>query len=886
MPARERSANEMHPSFPDLPPLPPTSESSEGTRSSGKGRRRRRRPRSRKPFELLSWVALVAICAVLVFAPLAAGGVHRVPMFLLLVVLAGALALTGAGLMLEGRAIRVGWVALVPVLFVLIPAWQSIPLPHGVRARLDREGSALLDDNPLVAGQSAPLSLDPPITRVQIGKAAAGLAMFLLAFHMASGHRRRQLLPRVIGAVGIVAVAIGLGHRIFGFDKIYGMFAMKRSLLVGPFVNNNHNAEFLELATFACLACAFQRSSALNRVAWMIGALLCAAGAIGTLSRGAVLALIAATAFFLFLRYWAKDSLTAGRRFWLWSVLVVGLVVLVAGALGASDLIDRFHPDAVASDVRLQLWWDSLRVLAAHPIGIGRGAFERVYPIYRTVQAPFPVRFSFVENEPLQLLIESGWVLFAVIAAGMVFLAWTIARRGRRDLIEGALVAGVVAVIVHSFLDFGLETLGVLLPFMALLGQVLGRSRSAEEGLIPQRGTWPVAGLALVALLVGAGSVAHASYDDFDRKLRAEPTEPGRRKLLERAERAHPVDYFYVLALAQTEPLRAAGKGVSPRLHTLNRALRLCPACEAVHMEVARNLWALSSRSQALVEWREAVRLQPTVFQAVLGELFRGGARPEQLASVASFDAERMIDVAKFLVRVGHVEDAFVVLSQADAMGAPRAETLLLRGRLQMLAGQLDAARTTLAEAHAAGIQDPRLVVLDAEAALQAQGTGGPDLALSILDLGATRYPQDVAIQRMRVQVVMNNQKWQAAARALDGLKMALYTANGAAGEAHVAAARIQGRLGRWTEALSEYRIALADSPNDVGLWIELGRAAEQVGRHATAREALAEAARISPSSSEVQAELRRIDEHQAQLRRLETGSLPTEAASPEGVPQ
>src|SRR5262249_51445864 len=129
---------------------------------------------------------------------------------------------------------------------------------------------------------------------------------------------------------------------------------------------------------------------------------------------------------------------------------------------------------------------------------------------------------------------------------------------------------------------------------------------------------------------------------------------------------------------------------------------------------------------------------------------------------------------------------------------------------------------------------------------------------------------------RMRVQLVMNNQKWQAAARAVDGLKMALYSTNGAVSEAHVAAARIQGRLGRWTEALSEYRIALADAPNDVALWIELARAAEQAGRHPTAREARAEAARLSPASTEVRNELRRIDEYQAQLRRQRAVELPT----------
>ena len=56
------------------------------------------------------------------------------------------------------------------------------------------------------------------------------------------------------------------------------------------------------------------------------------------------------------------------------------------------------------------------------------------------------------------------------------------------------------------------------------------------------------------------------------------------------------------VAYARTEPLRSSEGGISPRLHALNRALRLCPGCETVHLEVARNLWQLSSRSQALCD--------------------------------------------------------------------------------------------------------------------------------------------------------------------------------------------------------------------------------------------------------------------------------------------
>ena len=231
---------------------------------------------------------------------------------------------------------------------------------------------------------SAPLSLDPPPTRAHLGEAAAALAIFIAAYHLASGQRRRHLVLRALGAAGIAAVLIGIGHRILGVSKIYGLLATtQRTFFVGPFVNANHSAEFLEISAFACLACSFQKPTALHRIGWLVGMALCLGGTAATLSRGAVAALAMAVLLFTFLRYFSKDDVTVGRRraSLAWGALLLGLVLLGAGAFGAGQLIDRFQSTALGDDLRFRLWRDSLRVIVAHPFGIGRGAFARVFPI-------------------------------------------------------------------------------------------------------------------------------------------------------------------------------------------------------------------------------------------------------------------------------------------------------------------------------------------------------------------------------------------------------------------------------------------------------------------------------------------------------------------------
>jgi tetratricopeptide (TPR) repeat protein len=659
---------------------------------------------------------------------------------------------------------------------------------------------------------------------------------------------------------------VGLGHRIFGIAGIYGHFATTpRSLLEGPFVNSNHTAEFLELAAFTCLACAYQRNTALNRYGWLTGTLLCAAGAIATVSRGAVVGIVMGMLMFGFLRFMGRDGREGPRsRAWLAGVVLVALLVVVtAGALGAGVLVDRFRASSVSEEARFRLWRDSFGVLGAHPLGIGRGAFAHVYPVYRTLRTSTPATFEFVENTPLQLLIDAGWPLYIALLGALAIVINAIARQGRRDHIEAALLAGLFAVFAHSFVDFGLELLGVLLPFMAILGTVLGRCVQTDEHARPQRAAWPIVGLAAAGMLFGVGTLAHGSADNFDKLLKEARGAKEVRAVLARAQAVHPTDYFYPLAYAATEPLRPPGGGRSPRLHMLNIALRLCPSCEIVHVEVARSLWKLGSHSQSIIEWRTAVQLQPLMLDRVMDELDKAGAKPQEIAAVASFDARKMVDVATFLSGRSKVAEALIVLDQADAMGAPRADSVLTRCRLLIQAGQVEAARTAAAEAHAAGIQDPRLAVIDAQLIVTVKGAAGADEALSLLDLAATRYPLDLPVERLRIQIVSDYAKWQAADRALDGFKLALYNSLGDGFEANVAAARIRGKLGQWTAALNEYRIALSKS-GDPWLWFEFGETAERAGRESLAREAYGEAARQAPNVARITDALRRLEKRQS----------------------
>jgi O-antigen ligase/tetratricopeptide (TPR) repeat protein len=819
----------------------------------------------------------VGLCiAAIISAPLAAGGVHRATMIWLLAGALVSLLLFAIGISMERRDARISAFVLVPLLFVLLPLLQSIPLPFSIRRLLDPTGTSILTDNALLPLTAWPMSLDPPGTRAHIGTAAAALVAFVIAFHLASGQSRRYLLLRVVGLTGIAAVIVGIVHQIAGATQIYGVLTPGgHSLLMGPFVNPNHVAEFLELAAFACLACAFQRPTAMNRVGWLLGMIFCAAGAAATLSRGAVVALALAMLLFVGLHYLSarKESPTTRRSSLVFGALLLGIVALAAVGFGSAQVLERFSSEALGENTRLQLWRDSWRVIEAHPLGIGRGAFDRVYPIYRTLHTATSTRFAFVENQPLQMLIDGGWPFLVVTVVGLGGLIAHVARRGRHDVTESALIAGVAAVLVHGCLDFGLETLGVLLPFVVVLGTLLGRIRSRPAQTA--RFKWPITAFAGASLVIGIASLAHGSNDDFDRLLNRAAAQPEtRRDVLVRAQRVHPTDYFYALAYARLEAIKSPSSGPSPRFHTLNRALALCPSCEIIHVEVARNLWLLGLRRQALLEWRTAVDIQPNLLAPALGELFAAGAKPEELTAIASTKSERMIEVANFLSSVSRLEQAERVLDQAEAAGASSRELLVTRAMLALRTGHDPQAALVIARAQ--GIRDPRLAVVEAELRLRAKDDEhAADNALAVLDAAATQYPGNLEVERMRVDIVINNGKWHAAPRAIEGLKAALFQNQRAISEAHMASARIAAKLSRWNQALGEYRILLAEEPKNVQFWMEFGQVAESAGRATTAREAYTEASRLSPNNPQILEALRHVDERIARLRGTNSPSVP-----------
>jgi tetratricopeptide (TPR) repeat protein len=798
-------------------------------------------------------ITAILLGVLLIGAPLACGAAHR-PTLLVTLGVAALLALATAWLATRNKNnLGTGIALATPLFFLVIAAMQIVPLPASLRSLIDPKGSALLALADLHGAQ--PLSLDPPATYAELAKAAAALCVTLAALLLASGRRLRFVAPGLVAGAGLAAMAVGLGHRAAAEPLIFGHFPTSGGLLVGPFINPNHSAEFLEISAFAALAFAFSCTTAYGQRVWKILAAVLAAGAISTLSRGAVLALGAGalTWFVLAPRSDQGEPLHRSR----FAALLLGLVVVVGVAigLGGEMIIAEFRGTSTENLSKLLVWKDALSVAFAHPAGIGLGAFGRVYPAYQALRAL--VWFQFVEDQPVGILIEAGFAGALIVAALVLLGGRRLWQQARSDRAEASLLAGLVAVLAHNLVDFGLELPGVLLPFCAVLGTVFGRQSTASEGSRPSRSPMIFAAAALAALIASAALLRSPAARDFDALLQP-PLSTDSRALAQAASLAHPMDYAYALAEARLEPRGPQGTSTQSRMRLLNRAMLLCPLCLGAHQEAARDLWRLGRRQQALLEWKTVVTESRGSLWPVLDELWKGKAKPQEISTLA--DDQNRYDISRFLLAHGMTDAARSTLTQAGTpqTGGPKdAEFYLVQAQIALAAKDLPAAQKASQQALETAPHDTRAILLAVDLALLQPDSR--DKALEIVEKGLRFTATDVDLNRKRLALLMQTDKWVAIDQAVAGLREALALAGAPSTEANIAAAQAFERRGQYRRAISEYQAAVGQQPEDLGLRLALGRAAESSGSISTAVDAYNDVLRKAPANAEARAALARI---------------------------
>ncbi len=372
---------------------------------------------------------------------------------------------------------------------------QSVPLSSGLVTVLSPHAWDLYSAvTPLLSEQAAAaLSIDRGTTLSEFLKYAAYVSLFVLVATLAVSKWRLKLLAWTLVAVGTSESVFGIysartGLRLFPDSWLDGHF----DLVVGTFVNRNHFAAHLAMATAVAgglLLANWQHTytttwrGRLSRaldflvsergvIFWCMVIML--GGLVLSASRAGVLALLAAFAMVTGLA-----TLARGRKGAEWTLLLpllgaVGVALLWMGAgslpvrlmASGAEFAERYAQWVLTTDMIRDFWL----------FGIGAGNYAWLFAGYQDASLDASVIYDHAHSDYLELLAEQGLIGTLLLGTAVLVLLGRIVNafqvrhdRFLRGILFGSLV-GMLAMLIHAVVDFNFRIPANAAWFFVLAG--------------------------------------------------------------------------------------------------------------------------------------------------------------------------------------------------------------------------------------------------------------------------------------------------------------------------------------------------------------------------------------------------------------------------------
>jgi O-antigen ligase len=239
-----------------------------------------------------------------------------------------------------------------------------------------------------------------------------------------------------------------------------------------PFVNKNHFAGYVEMAIPLTMGYFLGITSRPKKIILASVAVIMITALFLAASRAGILCFAASLIFMAFALRLRRAS--KGKAAFIYALVFIALIFAVV--MGIEPVLERFKTIAgelFSRESRLFMWADTLRIIKDFPLlGSGLGTFRDIYPAYRTLTVQEPVFYA--HSDFLQLVCETGllglglvlWFLF--IFYKEVFSLWLGRHHPFAKGITLGGLTGILAILLHSFFDFGLQ-----IPANALLLTVI-----------------------------------------------------------------------------------------------------------------------------------------------------------------------------------------------------------------------------------------------------------------------------------------------------------------------------------------------------------------------------------------------------------------------------
>jgi hypothetical protein len=184
------------------------------------------------------------------------------------------------------------------------------------------------------------------------------------------------------------------------------------------------------LLSMGVLMLQWRHLTPMQRVTWVVAAILCAACLLATRSRSATLAMMMGVAILVV----AASRVLQGRsRFLGWGlVAVTGMGTITALCLALFGNREWFEEAPASLAVRFQYWRSSWQLVLDHPwFGAGPGNFQSMYERYR--EATATEQIAEPHNLWIETLAAGGFVALGLLLAGTACCAITVWTRDRSE---------------------------------------------------------------------------------------------------------------------------------------------------------------------------------------------------------------------------------------------------------------------------------------------------------------------------------------------------------------------------------------------------------------------------------------------------------------------
>jgi O-antigen ligase len=277
-------------------------------------------------------------------------------------------------------------------------------------------------------------------------------------------------------------------------------------------------------------------------VGGLLTVILASIGVVYSTSRASLACLVVGLVVVGFLYLLVAGSVRMALRAVLGATIVSAAVILIAGPPFFPHRVNPFAGEAGRTTgqslgqnggYRLDFWREAVAVFTHHPI-LGSGFRALASVASPLVPASWP-RSPLAHNGYLQALSDGGLVLGIPVIVAAALLLWRLLRQLRDAIrlaeatpVALAVPVALVALLVHSVVDFDWSYAALFALTAVLAGLVLGRAPAAvaPDGLAP-RGDSSRSRLALALLAVGVLTLALSVYAARSGQLQLSVALPG-----------------------------------------------------------------------------------------------------------------------------------------------------------------------------------------------------------------------------------------------------------------------------------------------------------------------------------------------------------------------